>query len=133
MSAMASEHPDTVAIRKLYEAFAARDITTLTEAFERTVYHVPGHNSIAGSYKGPGEIFALMAKTLELTGGTLRFELEDVVGNGTHTVALDRVTATRGDRSLDMARLMITHLEDGKPLDLWVVVQDQYAFDEFWS
>ena len=130
---MPSDHPDAVAIRRLYEAFNTRDITTLTEAFERTLYHVPGENSIAGIYSGPEEIFGLMAKSLELTGGTLRFELEDVVANGHHAVALDRATASRGDRKLDMARLMITHLENGKPLDLWLVVQDQYAFDEFWS
>lgn len=127
------EHLNVKAIRRLYEALTARDVPYLVEALTDTIYVVPGDNIIAGTYKGAQETLGLLAKTQQLTDGTLSIEPHDVVGGGEHVVGLDHVTARRGDKILDMNRCLVAHVVDGKPTQIWVVAEDQYAFDEFWS
>lgn len=127
------EHPNVKAIRWLYEALTARDAGFLADALADAIYVVPGDNLIAGTYTGAQEILALLARTQEMTHGTLIIELHDVVGGGEHVVGLDHVTAQRGDKIIDMNRCLVSHVVDGKPTQIWVVAEDQYAFDEFWS
>jgi ketosteroid isomerase-like protein len=127
------EHPNVTAVRRLYDALTARDVSFLAESLADTIYVVPGDNIIAGTYKGAQETLGLLAKSQQLTDGTLMIHPHDVVGGAKHVVGLDRVTAKRGDKRLDMTRCLVAHVVDGKPAQIWVVVNDQYTFDEFWS
>jgi len=124
---------DVEAIRKLYVALLNRDIPALTRAFASASYHVPGDNLVSGTYRGSEEILGLLARTMELTDGTLAFELHDLVGGENHVCMLDRATGTRKGRTLDQSRVVIMHIENGVTTDVWLVVEDEYDFDEFWS
>ncbi len=120
-------------MRSLYEAFAANDASVLAALLAECSFHLPGEGILAGTYRGAEEIMALFARAREETGGTLAFDVHDVVGDGEHAVGLDRVTARRGERSIDMNRVLIAHAQEGKLTEMWLVPEDQYAFDEFWS
>ena len=124
---------DVEAIRKLYSALQSRDAVALQRAFANAAYHVPGNSIVSGTYRGSDEILGLFARTMELTDGTLKFELHDLVGGQEHVVMLDRVTATRAGRTLDQSRVLICHVENGVTTDVWLVVEDEYDFDAFWS
>jgi uncharacterized protein len=127
-----SEH-DMEAIGKLYQALQDADIPALTRAFAHASYHVPGNNIVSGTYRGSEEILGLFAKTAAETNGTLGFELHDLVGGENHICMLDRVKGQRGGRTIDQARVIICHVENGITTDVWLVVEDEYEFDEFWS
>lgn len=127
------EHPNVQAMRRLYDAFTARDVGAIADAFAETNYRVPGDNILAGTYQGAEEILGLMARQMEETKGTWSLRVHDIVGDETHVVALDRVTGQRGEREIDLNRVVIAHVVDGRASDIWVVPEDQYAFDEFWS
>jgi len=124
---------DMEAVRKLYAALLARDIPALTRAFAHSTYHVPGNNIVSGTYRGSEEILGLFARTAAETDNTLTFELHDLVGGENHIVMLDRAVARRGGRTLDQSRVLIAHVENGITTDVWLVVDDEYEFDEFWS
>ncbi len=124
---------DVDAVRKLYDALQARDIPALTRAFARSSYHVPGNNIVSGTYRGSEEILGLFARTAAETNDTLAFELHDIVGGENHVVMLDHQTGRRGDRTIDQSRVLIAHIENGIMTEVWLVVEDEYAFDEFWS
>jgi len=124
---------DVEAIGKLYTALLSRDVAALRKAFAHASYHVPGNNIVSGSYRGSDEILGLFAKTVEETEGTLNFELHDLVGGENHVVMLDRSTGTRKGRTLDQTRVVICHIENGVTTDVWLVVEDEYDFDDFWS
>jgi uncharacterized protein len=124
---------DMQAIGKLYQALLDADIPALTRAFSRSSYHVPGNNIVSGTYRGSEEILGLFARTAQETNGTLTFELHDLVGGENHICMLDRVKGTRGDRTIDQSRVLICHVENGITTDVWLVVEDEYDFDEFWS
>jgi acetolactate synthase small subunit len=59
--------------------------------------------------------------------------LHDIVVGENHVCVLDRVRGTRKGRAIDQSRVLITHIENGVTTDVWVVVEDEYEFDEFWA
>jgi ketosteroid isomerase-like protein len=127
------EHANVAAMRHLYDAFTAKDVGEIAQSLAETTYHIPGDNIIAGTYRGGEEILALMARQMTETNGTWSLRVHDIVGDEKHVVALDRITGRRGDREIDLNRVVIAHVVDGRAMDIWVVPQDQYAFDEFWG
>ncbi len=129
-----AEHADVVRHREGHEAFSRGDMAALTEIIaEDTVWHWSGRNPLAGDKEGRDAVFAAFGQLAELSGGTLQLEDHDFVGNDEHTVALSQMTASREDRTLDVKFIEICHWRDGKVIEEWTMVDDQYAFDEFWS
>ena len=124
---------DIDVIRKLYSALMNRDGEYLARAFSHASYHVPGNNIVAGTYTGSEAILGLFALSSAETNGTLAFELHDIIVGENHVCILDRVMGERNGRTLDQNRVLVTHVEDGRTTDVWVVLVDEYAFDEFWG
>jgi len=129
-----ADHPNAALLRKGYEAFARGDIAAITDLFaEDMVWHVPGNNLISGEHKGRDAVFAVFAKTMELTGGTFKIDLHDIVANDEHTVSLSRASASRQGKQLDLRGADIYHIRNGKVTEWWSFVEDQRLDDEFWS
>jgi ketosteroid isomerase-like protein len=124
---------DIDVVRRLYSALLNRDVEFLARAFAHASYHVPGNNLVAGTYKGTEAILGLFALTNAETNGTISFTLHDIVVGENHVCVLDRVRGTRKGRTIDQSRVLITHIENGVTTDVWVVVEDEYEFDEFWA
>lgn len=129
-----ADHPNADLLRKGYDAFAKGDTATLTDLFsEDVVWHLPGRNLISGEHKGRDAVFALFAKVGELSGGTFRVELHDVVANDGHTVAVTRTAGSRQGKQLDLLGTDVYHVRNGKITEWWSFSEDQRRDDEFWS
>lgn len=129
-----ADHPNASLLRKGHEAFAKGDMATITGLFsEEMVWHLPGDSLISGVHKGRDAVFAVFAKTMELTGGSFKIDLHDVIANDEHAVALRRNTASRQGKQLDMAAVDVYHIRDGKVTEWWSFTEDQRLDDEFWS
>ena len=127
-------HPNEELLRRAYEAFGKGDIDTVLGAFDDDiVWHVPGRNTIAGDYKGKAEVTAFFGKILELSGGTFKLEVHDVLANDEHVIVLSRLTGERAGKRLDDNAVHTWHVENGKATEFWGVSLDPYADDEFWS
>ena len=131
---------DLELMRKAYDALVAGDIPLLFSLMEDDVAaHVPGRSQVAGEYEGKQAVLGYVATLGELSGGTLRFELHDLLtgaelsGHG-HTVALVTDSAERDDgRSLAMNNVHVWHVGDGRLREIWVYPGDLNAWDDFWS
>lgn len=129
-----TEHPNVEIVRKAYEEFAAGNVGALASIFaDDVVWHIPGRSSVSGEHRGRDAVFAAFAKLAELSGGTFRIDVHDIVGNGTHVVGLQRNTASREDKTLDVNVAQVAHLSEGKIVEMWAHVFDVHALDEFWS
>ena len=129
-----ADHPNVQRVRDAYEAFGKGDLDTLGKMFDPgVVYHVGGQSPITGDYKGQDEVFGLFGKLFELSGGTLKLEVHDVLANDEHGVALVGMTAKRDDKSIDMNYTHVFHLKDGNVSEFWGFEEDQRRSDEFWS
>ena len=127
-------HPNEETVRRAFDAFAKGDMDTLRDLMDQdAVWHSPGRNPLSGDYRGVDEILGLFARLAELTGGTFRAELHDVVANDEHAVALYVTRAEREGRTLETKNVLVNHMRDGKFTETWALSDDQYAGDEFLS
>jgi uncharacterized protein len=78
-------------------------------------------------------ILGFFAKTMEVSGGTFRMDVHDVVANDDHVVALFGARAEREDRTYANRNVLVNHIRDGKLVETWLTSEDQYAADEFFS
>jgi ketosteroid isomerase-like protein len=97
------------------------------------VWHSPGRNPLSGDYRGVDTILGLFARLAEVTGGTFRAELHDVVANDEHAVALYVTGAEREGRTLETKNVLVNHMRNGKFTETWTLSDDPYAGDEFLS
>jgi ketosteroid isomerase-like protein len=125
-------HPNEELVRRGFDAFARGDVDTLRELFDQdAVWHAPGRSSLAGDHQGVDAILGFFARTMEVTGGTFRVELHDVVANDEHAVAIYVERAQREGRTLDNKIVLVSHIRNGRLAEAWQLSEDQYAADEF--
>jgi ketosteroid isomerase-like protein len=127
-------HPNEDLLRRAFDAFAKGDMDTLRELTDQdAVWHTPGCNQLSGDYRGADEILGFFAKTMELSGGTFRAELHDVVANDDHAVAIYVARAERDGRTYENRNVLVIHVRNGKFAETWLLSDDHYAADEFFS
>ena len=101
---------------------------------DEIVWHVPGNNLLSRDYSGKAEVASFFTRARELSGGSVRTELIEVLGSETFGIALVRVFAEREGRSLDGQFQAFTYrIKDAKIAEFWFLVEDRYAVDAFWS
>lgn len=129
-----SEHPNAAAVRRGFEDFGRGDVSALLGLFApAAVWHVPGRNSMAGSYTGMTEIGPFLRRTAELTGGTYRVDLLWAVADDEHLVAVYRARGERDGRTLDIEQALLVRVEDGLWREIHAQPLDQSTFDGFWG
>ncbi len=129
-----TEHLNAKLIRRGYEAFAKGDVGSFQDVLDpHVVWHEPGRSQIGGDYHGPEGVLQLIGKLGELSGGTFSFDLVEVLATANRAVALHELTASRGDRVLDMASAVEFEIHQGKITEVTVYHDDTYSFDEFWA
>lgn len=127
-------HPNEDLLRKGFEAFGKGDLDTVQGLFaDDIVWHVPGNSQVSGDYKGQGEVMGWLGKNAELSGGTLRVEVHDILANDEHAVALFTVSAQREGKSLRDNAVQVAHISGGKVTESWTHAGDQQTVDEFWG
>jgi ketosteroid isomerase-like protein len=131
---MASAAENAAIIRRGYELFNSGNLEELATLFvEDAVWHVGGRNQFSGEKRGRDACFAYFGRIGELTGGTLRAELHDVVGGETHTVGVQTTTGERDGKRLSEHTVLLFHLRDGKIAECWEHYEDSRHLDDFWG
>jgi len=122
-------------MQRAYEAFNTGDINTLIELFdESAVWHLPGRSSMANDYQGREATLAYFGQLAQETGGTFRAELERLIADDDdHVIGIQRSTADRNGKQLNVGNCIVFQLEDGRITDGREHFHDLYAWDEFWS
>jgi uncharacterized protein len=129
-----TEHPNIEVFKQVYDTFTTGDMDRLAELIAKdVVWHVPGTNLISGEYTSREAIFGCFSKIFELSKGTYRAELHDILANDEHTVALLHATARHGEKTLDQDYAFISHIRDGQIAELREAWTEGPAWNEFWS
>ena len=132
---MSTEHPNAALIRKGYAAFNTADLATLAELFhENACWHTPGRGPLAGSYQGRDAVFGHFGQYGNLTAGTFRANLIDVMTNEDgNAVGIHKNTGQKEGKSLDALCCIVFEIEDGRVVDGRELFFDLHAWDDFWS
>ena len=128
------EHPHLAVFGRIYDAFTDGDLDSLAAMFEEeVVWHTPGRNFLAGDYEGRDAVLASFVEEFDLSHGSYRVHVHDVLANDQHIVALLRATASRNERTLDMNYVLVFEMRDGRVAEAWESWADQRTLDQFWS
>jgi ketosteroid isomerase-like protein len=120
-------------IRDGYEAFARGDIPAVLELLgEDITWHVPGRSPLSGDYRGHDDVLGFFRRSMELSEGTLRVALDEVVADGERVVAITTVSAHRNGRTLSTPEIHCWRVADGKAVEFREFQGDQQSEDEFW-
>jgi ketosteroid isomerase-like protein len=130
---MSVTHPNAERLLRGFGAFIQRDLDALHELFAPDVrWEVPGRNVLAGTYVGIDEVLAMLGRTLELSGGSYRTELQFVLADDENAVAAYRATGSRDGADLDLDQVLLCRFADDRIVEVRALPVDQTVFDDFW-
>jgi ketosteroid isomerase-like protein len=126
-------HPNEELMRRYAEAGHGGDIDTVLDCYaDDVVMHVPGRNPLAGDYHGKQGVLDYTKRYIELTGGSWGVtEVVDVLANERHGLLLLKVRFERPGKQVEVNRVDMYRIKDGKLAEIWIRDDDQYAVDEF--
>lgn len=125
-------HPNAALVRKGKEAFLRGDIDTVRELLsDDLVVHTSGDGPFESEYQGRDAFFGFIGQLAQLTDGTYRQEIHDVIGSDDHAVALVIVRAERNGKSVEYRSAEVFHVKDGSATEAWFL--NDNPDPDFWS
>jgi ketosteroid isomerase-like protein len=130
---MESTRINAQVIHELYDAYVTGNLAAFDVYTEDSVWVEVGRNERTGVYRGKQAILEHGMQLAVLTDGTIATKVEEILPGDNHVAVLERATAKRNGRELDMDCCSMYTLRDGKIAELHVLPYDAAKWDEFWS
>jgi len=128
------EQVNQALIERAYDAFARGDIPTVLEVFAADIlWHVPGRGPISRDYHGHTEVLGFFQHFMQLSQGTFRIQIEEVLAKGERVIVLVTESASRNGREWSSPQVHAWTVKNGKAITFWQFQGDQQTEDEFWS
>jgi ketosteroid isomerase-like protein len=128
------KHPHAVTLEKLYADFSKGDATAVMSACaDAMTFQVPGKSKLAGKYTREGFARDFGTRLHELSGGTFKLEIHDVLASDLHATVLGTCKLTRDGKAVELRTVHVWRFEGGKPLAGYEYPRDLYQYDAVWS
>lgn len=125
------DHPNAHMLYKAHSAFKEGDVDALFAVMaDDVIWHVPGNNSVAGTYRGRDEILRNFGMLQAAVDAYWAHPL-DYFGSDDHAVLIAEVRARKGDRTLETREAMTWHVENGKLKECWHMCLEPEKWDAF--
>lgn len=128
-------HPNVTLVREFYEARASNDHGAVRALLADDVaWHDPYPPPHGGDLVGADAVFRdIFDKAGELTGGTTRLWLHDVIADDELAVALVHWSSTYRGATMEGKEVAIYRIRGGKIVEAWFHPADKAASDEFFT
>ena len=123
-------------LREGYEAFGSGDLEKVGQLFSPdVVWHTPeNHGRLSGDHKGWGEVAEFFIRTMELSEGTFRIEILDILASDEYAAAYVHVTGNARGRILDDYPVHLFRIDDeGIVVEITQYPLNQSVVNAFWS
>jgi ketosteroid isomerase-like protein len=121
-------------IRNAYDDFATGKVPAVFAVLDaRVTWHVPGHGPLSGVYTGHEQIGGFFARTMQLSAGTFRIEVHNVLADDDLVVVLVTVSAQRNGVSASFPEVHVWRMRNGKVVEFREFQGDEQREDQFWS
>jgi len=128
------EHPNAALMHKADELLDAGDFPAfLALHTEDVVMHVPGSGPLSGDHHGRDGIAALFQKEMAMLDAPPQFEALDDLGSDDHAAAIILQRLRRKGREYAVRQTVIASVKDGQFSEVWILPEDQAAFDAFFA
>lgn len=130
-----TEHDNVRVINGLIDAFRNGDFEAFMDGFaDDAVFRVAGDNIISGTYRGKQVIRDYFIRLGQVTGGSMRIDVDEVLAGDHHAVMFIHVTTDRKGMHLDAECAEAFRINDaGKITESWFLYEDQKAYDAFYA
>ncbi len=127
-------HPNEDLLRRGYAAFASGDMETVQSIMADDIaWHIGGSSQISGDYHGHPEVLAFFGRVFEISGGTFRVDVHDVLANDEHGTVLVTAHGERDGHTMAAREVHIWHLADGKGTEFWGFIENPDEVDAFFG
>lgn len=134
MTVPVTEHPSAVQMRAVPEAVVRGDIAAVLENFpEDVVWYSPAADPAERVYRGRDGLASFFGQLLERSNGTMKPEVEEVLGSDDHVVAFLRITAERDGDRLDVLVAHFATVGPGGFARNWFLPSDSAAWNRFFG
>jgi ketosteroid isomerase-like protein len=121
-------------MRRTLDAFVSGDVEALSKVLAPDiVWRVPGRSVLAKDYKGQAEVFDFFGRLMELTGGTFRVQSLSMLADNAGGVFVDRLTAERDGRKLDVRLCLAITVNGGRIVEGVDHFHHEHLWDAFWA
>jgi len=121
-------------IADLYAAYLSGDLESILRPFnDGSTWIEVGDHQRAGVYRGATGLLEHTRRIQELTAGTLTTEVQEIVGGDKYVVVIERATAQREGRSLDLLCATAYQIVDGTVAEVQVLPFDSQEWQRFWE
>lgn len=120
-------------IEAVYDAYVTGDLSAFDAYTDDSVWRELGDNERSGVYQGMQAIVEHGMQLAVLTDGTIATQVKAILPGDEYVAVIERATAKRKDRVLDMDCCSVYTLRDAKIAELNVLPFDAAAWNEFWS
>jgi ketosteroid isomerase-like protein len=96
------------------------------------VLHFAGNNAMSGTYRGVDAVMDAMGRALQ--GWGPHTEVEALLASDDHVLTFFRASSERDGKTLDVVVVLPIKVDaQGKMSEIWLLANDQEAYDQFWS
>jgi ketosteroid isomerase-like protein len=129
-----AEHPNLEIARRAWRAVSESDVDTLGALFaDGIVWHATGRGTPwEGAHRGRDEVIDYLARIGESVE-IFDARLDDVLVSSDRVAYIMHVSASRGDRGLEVDYQLLGRIENGLVVEVWTTPLDPIALEAFWS
>ncbi len=127
-------HPNEQLLQQLYAAFSRGDLLAVLGFFDDAMLlHVPGTSKVSGTFTKAEFGPVMIARVMELSGGTFRETPDALLADDAYGVALLTHSVQRDGVSHDYKTAHVWRFRDGKAVEWWEYPRDLHEFERIWS
>jgi len=134
-----AEHPNAIRVMRGLEArsrgkFNDEDMAILNDVFaDGVIWHSTGRGAIQQDVKGKEAVLGAWRSVAAQSGDSFKLVPGRTFGDNDHVIGISRISAKRGDKTLDMDEVEVFHMTpDGKISDFWGIAEDEDVLAAFW-
>lgn len=131
---MPSNHPHESMLRDAYARFAQGDLAGfLAHCTDDITFRVPGHTPVSGLFSREQFLSSFISTVMDITKGTFRETVTDVVANDTRGVVVAQHEFDRDGKRRHYNTLHLYRILHGKLASFEEFPEDLHAFEEAWG
>ncbi len=128
------KHPNALALEAFYSHFSKSDFQSAVAACsEKLTFQIAGKSKLAGKFTQANFISDFAMKLGELSGGTFKFEVHDILASDLHGTVLASAKVTRKGETIEYRTVHVWRFDGSKPMAGYEYPRDLYQYDAIWS
>lgn len=124
----------TELLKKFYASFAEGDVAgMLSVCSDDVTFQIQGKSRLAGKYTKATVGPQLVQKISELSGGTYKLDIHDVMASDLHGLVLGTIKMSKGGAPVEYRSVHVWRIQGGKLVAWYEYPRDLYQYDAIWS